>query len=178
MSAGSTLWDFKISTVTGYCIIYHNRHSECCMTSIGIRNDQCMCGILLLIVLETSARVGGKYQNVGCFYTPVTLVKRDPLSSFYETNVNKAFSSEMNLLVYHNKQVHPKPPWQNLALGQSLKLPPSCMVQYWNGHNFVTKQNRNTNEVSFPANFLIPIQVVTFLRTSISCCKVNININL
>ena len=35
------------------------------MDSIGIRNEQCLCEILLKIVLEKSARVGGKYQNVG-----------------------------------------------------------------------------------------------------------------
>ena len=35
------------------------------MASIGIRNEQCLCGILLQIVFEKSAHVGGKYQNVG-----------------------------------------------------------------------------------------------------------------
>ena len=31
----------------------------------GIRNEQGLIGILLYIVLKKSARVGGKYQNVG-----------------------------------------------------------------------------------------------------------------
>ena len=134
-----------------------------------------------------------KFSHFYCFYTPISfcfipLCLRTSVLLWVipcSPNKDRQRTTKMvkNVKLYHLKLIRcyctttkltQNLPSQTLIFGPNPKFSPPCMVQYWNGQNFGTKQNRNTNEVSFPVNFWVPIQVVRYSRTSRLCSKVKL----